>query len=126
MNTILLHALFGVGGGLGALARFWLTLRVTHRFPLSTLLVNVLGCFLLGVGVGWLPIPNGWAEQDMRRLVHGFCGGFTTFSSFAYQSLDLHRRFSILHAAANVVVSLALCLLALWAGLYLGQRMPAA
>jgi fluoride exporter len=124
MSVLLLHVTYGLGGGLGAVARFFLTLRITHRFPLSTLIVNVSGCILLGIGVGWLPTPDGWESLEVQRLIHGFCGGFTTFSSFAYQSLDLHRRFSVLHAAGNILMSLVLCLAGLWVGLALGHLLP--
>jgi len=124
MSSLTAHVLFGLGGGLGALARFLITLKITHRLPLSTMIVNVLGCLLLGVGIGWLPDPEDWEAEDVSDLLRGFCGGFTTFSSFAYQSFTLHRHFTALHAAANILLSLVLCLAALWLGLALGSRLP--
>ncbi len=116
MSDPLLHAAFGLGGGLGAVARHLTNLAVAHRFPLATLIVNVAGCLILGLGVAML----GESGPEARRLVYGFCGGLTTFSSFAYQSLDLHRSQTILHAAGNILASLVLCLLAFWGGLWLG------
>lgn len=113
---MMLHAAFGLGGGLGAVARHFTGTLVTHRFPLATLIVNVVGCLILGLGVAIL----GEGDGELRRLVYGFCGGLTTFSSFAYQSLDLHRSHTILHAAGNIVASLLLCLVAFWGGLWLG------
>lgn len=121
MSALILHASFALGGGLGAVARHLLTLLVTHRFPLSTLLVNVLGCFVLGVGTRLLTDLPGFAGEEERRLVFGFCGGFTTFSSLAYQTLDLHRQHTVLHAAINIAVSLVLGLLAFVAGLGVGM-----
>ncbi|WP_462322209.1 fluoride efflux transporter FluC [Halochromatium sp.] len=117
------HVLFGLGGGLGAIARFALTRWITHRFPLSTLIANLLGCFLLGLGQAVLPILPGGEGEDTRLLVTGFCGGFTTFSSFAYQTLDLRRRFTLWHAAANILFSLLLCLGALVVGQAFGAQL---
>lgn len=122
MNALALHALFGLGGGLGAVSRFALTRWVTHRFPLSTLIANLVGCFLLGLGLAMLPLLPGGEGEDARMLVSGFCGGFTTFSSFAYQTLDLRRRYTLWHAAANILLSLLLCLGALLLGHGLGVR----
>lgn len=116
MSDWLLHALFALGGGLGAALRYLLTTMLTHRYPLSTLLVNVLGCFLLGFGLAALSAAPGPAGEEGRRLVAGFCGGFTTFSAFAYQSLDLRRRHSLRHAAANILLNLVLCVAAFLAG----------
>ncbi|MTI02300.1 CrcB family protein [Roseibium sp. RKSG952] len=118
MNDLYLHTMFGLGGGLGAVLRHWIALRVTHDLPFSTLIVNVLGSLLLGVWIGYLGGPVEMGEEQ-KRLVFGFCGGFTTFSSFAYQSLQLHRERTIALAAGNILLSLALCWVALWLGLFL-------
>ncbi|WP_299948982.1 CrcB family protein [uncultured Ruegeria sp.] len=118
MNELQLHAIFALGGGAGAVLRHWLALRVTHDLPFSTLIVNVLGSLFLGLWIGYL---GGAAEMSeyQNRLVFGFCGGFTTFSSFAYQSLQLHRERTIALAAGNILLSLFLCWFALWLGLVL-------
>ncbi len=120
MNEFYLHAAFALGGGLGAVLRHWLTRVVTHELPLSTLIVNVAGCLLLGLWLGYLgDLPT--VPEEERRLVFGFCGGFTTFSSFAYQSLQLRRERTVLMAAGNVLLSLGLCWIALWVGLHLSM-----
>lgn len=116
MTDLYLHVMFGLGGGLGAVARHWLARQVTHDLPFSTLIVNVLGSLLLGLWIGYLGGPVDMGEEE-KRLVFGFCGGFTTFSSFAYQSLDLHRQRKVAWAAGNVLGSLVLCWFALWVGL---------
>ncbi|MEO0823578.1 MAG: CrcB family protein [Pseudomonadota bacterium] len=116
MSALLLHLAFALGGGIGAVARHALTLLVTNRFPFSTLVVNVAGCLILGAASAFLPRLTGFEGEEIRRLVAGFCGGLTTFSSFAYQSLDLHRSATIYHAATNIVLSLVLCLAAFWSG----------
>lgn len=118
MTDLYLHTMFALGGGLGAVLRHWLTLRVTHDLPYSTLIVNVLGSLLLGLWIGYLGGSVEMGEEE-KRLVFGFCGGFTTFSSFAYQSLQLHRERTIVFAAGNIILSLALCWFALWLGLVL-------
>lgn len=117
MSALGLYLVFGLGGGLGAVLRHLITKLITHRFPLSTLLVNVLGCFILGLGVGLLDGSNSQMTEEERKLIFGFCGGFTTFSSFAYQSLDLHRNETIIHAAANILASLVLCLISFAIGI---------
>ncbi len=118
MNDLYLHAMFGLGGGLGAVLRHAIALTIRHDLPLSTLIVNVLGSLLLGLWVGYLGGPADMGEQE-RRLVFGFCGGFTTFSSFAYQSLELRREHTIALAAGNILISIFLCWSALWLGLFL-------
>lgn len=117
MTEFYLHAIFALGGGLGAVMRHWLAQRVTHDLPFSTLIVNVLGSLILGL---WIGLLGGTVEmgEEEKRLVFGFSGGFTTFSSFAYQSLELHRNRTIATAAGNILLSLALCWIALWLGLF--------
>ncbi|WP_170412200.1 fluoride efflux transporter FluC [Ruegeria arenilitoris] len=118
MTELYLHAMFGLGGGLGAVLRHWVALRVRHDLPFATLIVNVLGSLLLGLWIGFLGGPVDLGEEE-KRLVFGFCGGFTTFSSFAYQSLELRRQRTIALAAGNILLSLILCWLALLLGLFL-------
>ena len=119
-DALLLHGLFALGGGLGAVARHLTALSIPHPFPYATFVVNVVGCLLLGLGLMLLPAHPDLADDQARRVVLGFCGGFTTFSSFAYQSLGLHRDHSIRHAAINIVANLVVCLIAFAAGLWLG------
>ncbi len=116
MTDLYLHAMFGLGGGIGAVMRHWLALKVTHQLPLSTLIVNILGSLFLGLWIGYLGGAADMGEEE-KRLVFGFCGGFTTFSSFAYQSLELHRERTIALAAGNILLSLVLCWASLWLGL---------
>ncbi|SHE72522.1 camphor resistance protein CrcB [Ruegeria intermedia] len=117
MTDLYLHIMFGLGGGLGAVLRHWVTRAVTHDLPVATLIVNVGGSLLLGLWIGYLGGTVEMAE-DQRRLVFGFCGGFTTFSSFAWQSLELRRERTVATAAANILLSVGLCWLALWLGLW--------
>lgn len=111
-----------LGGGLGSLARFGVAELVTARwgaaFPLGTLLVNISGCFVIGLFAG-LTDPGGrWIVHPGFRqfFMIGICGGYTTFSSFSLQTLDLARAGESLWAGLNVLGSVAGCLAAVWAG----------
>jgi CrcB protein len=115
-----------LGGGLRyALTR--LTLTVSAGFPYGTVLINVLGSFVIGY-FGTLTLQSGkYAASDNVRLfvMVGICGGFTTFSSFSLQTFDLMRAGAWGRAAANVVVSVVLCVAAVGAGHMLAHRVVA-
>jgi CrcB protein len=108
------------GGFLGGLARFGLSglvaSRVGELFPWGTLAVNVLGAFLIGVFAG-LAADLGPLARDF--LIVGFCGGFTTVSSFALQTLALGLDGETRAALLNIAASTALSLLAVAAGYWL-------
>jgi CrcB protein len=118
------------GGALGSVARFWLNGFVSARlspgetFPLGTLIVNIAGSFIIGV-LAALTIPEGRMGSAERAFVTqflmiGICGGFTTFSSFSLQTINLIREREWLYAGGNVLLSVALCLLATWLGFLIG------
>lgn len=99
--------LVGLGGALGALCRYWVGQMVQENvFPWSTLIVNVLGSFVLGI----LLFSN-TGESLVLFVGVGFCGAFTTFSSFSVDTVQLweagHRRLATLYAIANIIVSVA-------------------
>ena len=119
--------LVGAGGFVGASLRF-ITSGLVQRldplgtFPYGTLSVNVLGCFVIGVVTG-LADSRGFMGPNVRLvLVLGLLGGFTTFSTFAYETLALLRDGETLRAAANVTASVLLCLLGVWLGYALTSR----
>jgi CrcB protein len=125
MQTYLFIAL---GGALGSVARFALNNVVTAKFgetfPWGILLVNVLGSLVIG-GLGAWTLPEGRLSAEGRAVVGqflmvGVCGGFTTFSAFSLQTLELLRNGEWLYAAGNVALSVLLCLLATWLGYFLG------
>lgn len=101
-------ALVGLGGILGAWARLYLglavALRVGTSFPYGTLLINVLGCFVLGV-INTLVLERGVADAWRLALGVGFCGAFTTFSTFGFETLALLREGRYGAAATYVVLS---------------------
>ncbi len=111
-----------LGGAIGTGARFWLSGAVAARyddaFPLGTVLVNVTGCFVVGL-LATLCEPSGrllTSPTTRQFLVLGICGGYTTFSSFTLQTLDLARDGDWFRAGLNVLISVVLCLLATWLG----------
>ena len=112
----------GLGGALGSVGRFWASGFVARHFgetfPFGTLVVNVTGSFVIGF-FSTLTGPDGrWlvAPQGRTFFMIGVCGGYTTFSSFSLQTLDLARDGEWLYAGANAVLSLVLCMFAVWFG----------
>jgi CrcB protein len=111
-----------LGGALGSMARYGcssLAARwVGETFPWGTLIINVVGSFVIGF-FATLTGPDGrvLVAPDARQFVMvGICGGYTTFSSFSLQTLNLVRDGDMLRAGANIVASVVLCLLAVWLG----------
>jgi CrcB protein len=115
------------GGALGSVARFWLGLAVAAltgpRFPWGTLLINVLGSFVIG-WFGALTAEGGrlGVPSDIRVFVMvGICGGFTTFSSFSLQTFELLQGGELVPAAGYILGAVCLCLLAVSLGVILGR-----
>jgi CrcB protein len=111
-----------VGGALGSMARFWLAALVAEimgpQFPWGTILINILGSLVIGF-FATLTGPSGRmiASFNARAFVMvGICGGFTTFSAFSLQTLELARENHWLQASGNIVLSVVLCLIAVWVG----------
>jgi CrcB protein len=111
-----------VGGALGSMARFGCANLIANwfgqTFPLGTLVINVLGSFVIGF-FGTLTGPDGrvLVPGDVRQFVMvGICGGYTTFSSFSLQTLNLAQEGEFVRAGLNVVASVVLCLVSVWLG----------
>lgn len=118
-----------IGGALGSIARFWISgliaERYAHAFPWNTLAVNVTGSLVIGVFAA-LSDPDGrWVMSPGARqfLMVGVCGGYTTFSSFSLQTLNLLRDREWLYAGGNVLLSVVLCLIAVALGFLLGAQL---
>jgi CrcB protein len=117
------YFLIGLGGALGSIARFWLGgliggHRIGQTFPTGTLVVNIIGSFVIGF-IAAMSAPEGrFYINPMARqfLMIGVCGGYTTFSSFSLQTLNLAQDGEWLYAGANILASVALCLVAVWLG----------
>src|SRR5579871_78220 len=111
-----------IGSALGGGARYWCSGVVARMFgetfPWGTLLINVTGSLVIGF-FNTITGPDGRllvATTARQFVMIGICGGYTTFSSFSLQTLNLARDGEWLRAGANVVLSVVLCLLAVWIG----------
>jgi CrcB protein len=120
-----------IGGGLGSVARWGcsglIATAIGETFPWGTLLVNVSGCFVIGLFNTVTGTEGRWlAPVPFRQFfMWGVCGGYTTFSSFSLQTLELVEHGQWLKAGANVVLSVAVCLLSVWLGHLLGSTFNA-
>ena len=119
------YFLVAVGGAIGTMARLWLSVHVALLtglgFPWGTIVVNILGSLVIGF-VATLTGPNGRVvvPVDAQAFVMvGLCGGFTTFSAFSLQTLELARDGRLLYAGANIMLSVVLCLTAVAIGHWL-------
>ena len=115
----------GVGGAIGAIARYLLGGAV-HRwipgfFPYGTFVVNVVGCLVFGLIVGLAESRFVVGPGARAFLLVGVLGGFTTFSSFTFETFELVRSGQLLAASTNVIGQVAIGFLALWAGFGLGR-----
>jgi fluoride exporter len=116
------YLLVAMGGALGSVARFWLTgfslMRFGTAFPIGTLIVNVTGSFAIGLFAGFTSPGGAWQMHASWRnlFIAGVFGGYTTFSSFSLQTLALAQNGEWFRAGANIVLSVALSLAAVWTG----------
>jgi CrcB protein len=123
---LLSYLWIAIGGALGSVARYACSDLVARSFggafPWGTLIVNVIGSFVIGAFAS-LTGPDGRliVAPDARLFVTiGLCGGYTTFSSFSLQTLNLMRGGEMGAAAINVAGSVVLCLVSVWAGYVVG------
>jgi CrcB protein len=110
-----------VGGGLGSMLRFWLSLRLlsSSHWPWGTWTVNALGCLLAGALFASLDLTRAPMYSTRVLLLVGFCGGFTTFSAFALELWLLapqRPRLATAYFLSTIVVTLVACGIGLWLG----------
>lgn len=122
---MLKYLMVGIGGGLGSILRFWLGsyigTRMGTRFPYGTFVINITGSFLIGVVFAFLTARTQWSPNWRYLIPIGFIGGYTTFSSFEYETLQTIRDgqigLGLLYVAASVAVGFA----AVWGGMMAGR-----
>lgn len=123
-NTLLIF----FGCGFGGLFRYWIAnlayLLLGRSFPYGTLIVNVSGAFIMGLLTVLAQERLSSMEAPMRPLLLiGLLGGYTTFSSFSMETFVLIESANFLGAALNIILSVSLCLLAVWLGVLLGRQL---
>lgn len=110
MNNVLL---IFIGGGIGSVMRYFVSWIVQTRFvsvfPLATLISNVLSCVIMGVTLFWFSQKATMSPNIKLFLIVGVCGGFSTFSTFSYETVELLRQGNIMLAAVNILLSVGVC-----------------
>jgi CrcB protein len=125
---LLKYALVGAGGCLGSILRFWLgtyiASRLGTRFPYGTLVINITGSFLIGLVFALMTARTSWSPNWRYLIPIGFIGGYTTFSSFEYETLrtiqDGQIGLGFLYVGLSVVVGFV----AVWGGVMVGRAIP--
>lgn len=113
-----------IGGGFGSVARYllgkWLN-NIENYFPFGTMLANVLGSLLIGLIIGYLAKTSNISETQSLLLATGFCGGFTTFSTFAYENQLFLKNGDYVSFLSYTLGTLILGFLAVFLGLYFSK-----
>lgn len=114
-----------LGGGLGSLCRYGLARGMNQAeqdFPYATLLANILSCIILGLLISLMAKP-GLSNFQKLFFTMGFCGGFSTFSTFSNETFELFQSGSYTSAFLNIAGSLILCLFSIYLGMLSGKHL---
>lgn len=117
--------IIGLGGAIGSMLRYLTAIFVAkfweNHFPLATFITNIIGCFLIGLFIGFLEKQQ-LTNSDLKWfLITGFCGGYTTFSTFGYENFNLLQNQNMGIAFAYIASSVVIGLMAIWFGLFVAK-----
>tara|TARA_Y100000991_G_scaffold213932_1_gene200566 strand:- start:31695 stop:32069 length:375 start_codon:yes stop_codon:yes gene_type:complete len=110
------------GGGLGSGLRYLLSITMNEyskTFPYGTFIINIIGCLLIGLILGYTQKENTLTTNQTLFLASGFCGGFTTFSAFANENLEFLKNGEIFNFTVYAIGSIVVGLIAVYFGFYL-------
>ena len=114
-----------LGGGIGSVLRYVMVTRIdqlhVYSFPIGVLAVNIVGSFLMGLLAWTLTIHIELAEEHRIAILVGVLGGFTTFSTFSHDTLQLILQGEYLSVGLHIVLSVVLCIMAAGTGLYIAK-----
>ncbi len=119
------YLMVAIGGAVGSVLRFWVgtyvSSRVTTRFLAGTFIINITACFLIGFVITLLAEKASWNANWRYLIPIGFIGGYSTFSTFEYETFRVFHEGEILIAGLNVVLSVVVGFVAVWLGVITGR-----
>lgn len=116
--------LVAFGGGIGSILRYLSNIGVAYYFPsrnyIATFIINCLGCLLIGLGIGYIQKNSSVDHTSLKMFfLTGFCGGFTTFSTFGLENFNLLQNHNLLISLLYIIFSIILGILCVGIGIYL-------
>jgi fluoride exporter len=119
------YLMIAIGGGLGSMLRFWVggvvSGRMGTRFPYGTFLINCTASFLIGFIITLLAEKTHWSPNLRFLIPIGFIGGYSTFSTFEYETFRVFQEGELLIAFLNVILSIVVGFAAVWLGVIAGR-----
>jgi len=119
------YLMVGIGGAVGSVLRFWVGSHVSNRlntrFLAGTFIINMTACFLIGFVITILTEKTSWSPNWRYLIPIGFIGGYSTFSTFEYETFRVFQEGELLIAALNVVLSVVVGFISVWLGVITGR-----